>query len=82
MARRSQRNGLLGRIPPVEAGWLEMTPLEACAEEYRDARERHREARDTLRAAVREALTQGMTEVEAARIAGVTRMTIRSWRRP
>ena len=37
------------------------------------------ESRNELREAVRRATAAGMTEVEAARLAGVTRMTVRSW---
>lgn len=40
---------------------------------------RMKESRDELRDAVREAVKAGMTEVEAAKLAGVTRMTIRAW---
>lgn len=32
-----------------------------------------------LRAAVREAVAAGMSEVQAAKVAGVSRMTVRSW---
>lgn len=37
--------------------------------------------RAALRQAVRDAVDGGMSESEAARRAGVTRMTIRAWRR-
>jgi transposase len=37
-------------------------------------------ARDVLRREVLAALVAGMSEVEAARVAGVSRMTIRAWR--
>ena len=36
-------------------------------------------AADQLRDAVRGAIAAGMTEVEAAKLAGVTRMTVRAW---
>ena len=42
-------------------------------------RQRLQESRDELRGAVREAVKHGMTEVEAAKLAGVTRMTVRAW---
>jgi len=37
-------------------------------------------ARDELRREVLSALDQGMAEAEAARVAGVSRMTVRAWR--
>lgn len=57
-----------------------MTNLEAAAAHYRAARHARDQSRDKLRDEVRAALDAGMTEAEAARIAGVTRMTIRAWR--
>ena len=35
--------------------------------------------RHTLRIAVRDAVHQGMTEVKAAKLAGVSRPTVRAW---
>lgn len=64
--------------------------VEGTADQYRAAvavwadthaanRRRVKESRDELRDAVRQAVGAGMSEVEAARVAGVTRMTVRSW---
>jgi tellurite resistance protein len=57
-----------------------MTPLEVAAARYRAAVQDRDEARDLLRAAVLAAIAGGMSEAEAARVAGVTRMTVRAWR--
>lgn len=53
--------------------------LTALAENRREALGRADEATVTLRDAVAEAVADGMTEVDAAKLAGVTRMTIRAW---
>lgn len=60
------------------------------ADQYRNAvavwgethaanRRRLQESRDELAQAVREAVKADVTEVEAAKLAGVTRMTVRAW---
>lgn len=50
---------------------------------WADERTFHRakadEATDRLRLAVRDAVHHGMSESEAARLANVTRMTVRKW---
>lgn len=46
---------------------------------YAQARAERDAARDLLAEQVRQAVAAGMTEVEAAKVAGVDRMTIRSW---
>lgn len=67
-----------------------MTTTDGTPDQYRAAvavwadthaanRRRLQESRDELRDAVREAIKAGVTEVEAARLSGVTRMTIRKW---
>lgn len=56
-----------------------MTALEQAAERYAGATAQRNEARDVLCGAVRAAVRDGMTEAEAARVAGVDRMTIRAW---
>lgn len=56
-----------------------MTALERAAERYAAATAERNKARDLLSDAVRAAVQDGMTEVEAARVAGVDRMTIRAW---
>ena len=62
-----------------------MTTPDARAELVRAARRatRARASRDKSMAelgeAVRAAVADGMTEVEAAYVAGVTRMTVRAW---
>lgn len=49
------------------------------AERYATDRERARKSRDHLRNLVYLCHRRGMTEVEAARLAGVSRMTVRAW---
>jgi DNA-directed RNA polymerase specialized sigma24 family protein len=49
------------------------------ARDFATARDTTKTLRDQLRAMVIEATADGMSELEAARRAGVTRMTIRSW---
>lgn len=44
-----------------------------------DAQIRARSARRELRAAVRAEVAAGMSESEAARLYGITRMTVRAW---
>ena len=56
-----------------------MTRLEGVAATYQAATEALRAARDDLRAAVIEAAESGTPETQLAKIAGVTRMTIRAW---
>lgn len=52
---------------------------EQIAEADRVAHARAAEARDATRAAMRVAVHAGMSESEAARRFGVTRMTVRAW---
>jgi transposase-like protein len=47
---------------------------------YERARARYGKVRNELRLAVLAALDGGMSEAEAAREAGVSRMTVRAWR--
>ena len=56
-----------------------MTPLERAARRYARAQPARNEARDRLAEAVRDAVAAGMTEVDAARVGGVDRMTVRKW---
>lgn len=51
--------------------------LVALAEAHQRARGDETETRAALYAAIREAVEGGMSEVQAARIAGVDRMTVR-----
>ena len=53
--------------------------LSSLSGDYIGKRHLSEQARQRLIAAVREAVKHGMTEVEAARVSGVTRMTVRSW---
>lgn len=53
--------------------------LDAASRDYDRAGEAFEAARDALREAVLSALSAGMSEVEAAQRAGVTRMTVRKW---
>lgn len=55
------------------------TELAKRAAALQRARQRVTEATEAVRAAVVEAVAGGMSEVEAARQAGVTRMTVRAW---
>jgi transcriptional regulator with XRE-family HTH domain len=54
--------------------------LKAAAARYQITRAALAVSRDDLRAAVLVELAKGTSEVEVARRAGVTRMTIRAWR--
>lgn len=59
-----------------------MTPADAltkAAAEYRFYQGQLTAARDNLAAAVRDAIADGMSQSEAARIVGVDRLTIRKW---
>lgn len=56
-----------------------MTALERASQRYAAAVVERDQARDVLCGAVRAAVRDGMTEAEAARVAGVDRMTIRAW---
>lgn len=53
--------------------------LEAAARDYDRAGEAFEAAKNALRVEVLAALADGMSEVEAAQRAGVTRMTVRKW---
>lgn len=53
--------------------------LDAAARDYARTAEAHDASTTALRAAVTAAVNAGMSEVEAARRAGATRMTIRAW---
>lgn len=53
--------------------------LSALARRYKAAQDVAENERLALRAAVRDAVRQGMTEVRAARLAGVSRPTVRAW---
>ena len=54
--------------------------LTAAANLYAAAVAVRQQMRDLLAEEVRAALDVGMTESEVARVAGVTRMTVRAWR--
>ena len=56
-----------------------MTDLDAAALRYNKARKEHAEAATDVKVATVEAVAAGMSESEAARRVGVTRMTIRKW---
>ena len=56
-----------------------MTGLEFEAHQYSLAKDNAHYAAAQLKAAVRAAVAAGMSESEAARQAGVSRMTVRSW---
>ena len=53
--------------------------LAKAAAEYRYHQGQLTTARDNLAQAVRDAITAGMSQSEAARIVGVDRLTIRKW---
>ena len=55
------------------------TNLETAAYLFQQARKARNQARNDLAEAVREAVGTGMSEVRAAQLAGVTRMTVRAW---
>jgi hypothetical protein len=54
-----------------------MSRLEAVGRRWNAARDRERVLAAELYDAIREAVDGGMTEAEAARVAGVDRMTVR-----
>lgn len=54
--------------------------LDALAKEYSAARTALAEVRDQLREAVLSEIDAGMSEQEAAKRAGVSRLTVRAWR--
>ena len=58
-----------------------MTPemLAVAAIKYRRAQDDLDASRDLLAQAVRDAVAEGMSQSEAARIVGVDRLTIRKW---
>ena len=58
-----------------------MTPemLAVAAIKYRRAQDDLDASRDLLAQAVRDAIADGMSQSEAARIVGVDRLTIRKW---
>jgi len=56
-----------------------MTTLEKAAARYARAEEGREAARDALAAACAAAVAAGVSESETARLAGVTRMTVRAW---
>lgn len=51
--------------------------LTRCGNEHRDAMSRAESARLSLVAAIRAAVAEGMPEAEVARIAGISRTTVR-----
>ena len=53
--------------------------IHQAAKRYASDRARVKRSRDDLADLVRLATRHGMTEVEASELAGVTRMTVRSW---
>lgn len=53
--------------------------LDASATLYQFSRKETSLRRERLKASVRAAVAEGMSEVQAAKVAGVTRMTVRSW---
>ena len=53
--------------------------LTESAEAYARAQAVAKATRDELRREVRHAVAAGVSEVEASRLAGVSRMTIRAW---
>lgn len=55
------------------------TTLKRASRRWHQRRDDTQQARDALAQAVRDAIADGMSEAEAARITGVTRMTIRAW---
>lgn len=54
-----------------------MTDLQRAAELWHKARGSERAASDALYKAIRKAIAGGMSEAEVARVAGVTRTTVR-----
>jgi|GEM_PF-6424437 len=86
LARRWWRGVLLDEITIAALGLGSHRPrhdavslLEVAAGRYRACVADSQQAREDLADAVRQAVAGGMSEVRAARIAGVGRMTVRKW---
>lgn len=62
-----------------QLGVIQYTFLQLAAAAYADAVAGREQARDDLARAVRGAVAAGMSEAQAARFAGVDRMTVRKW---
>lgn len=77
-ARINDFGGYINVWVPLPAD--ERERVQRLREAYERQHARSDAARGELRAAALELLAQGASEVEVARLAGVTRMTIRSWR--
>lgn len=54
-----------------------MTELQRAADAWRKAKRSERAAAEQLHKAIRRAVSDGMSEAEVARVAGVNRMTVR-----
>ena len=76
LARRWWRGVLLDEITIAA---MSVSLLEVAAGRYRACVADSQQAREDLADAVRQAVAGGMSEVRAARIAGVGRMTVRKW---
>jgi len=74
--RRWWRGVLLDEITIAA---MSVSLLEVAAGRYRACVADSQQAREDLADAVRQAVAGGMSEVRAARIAGVGRMTVRKW---
>lgn len=66
-------------LPPVAEPIQPRARLEHLGHAYAQQRAVTDNLRDQLADAVRAAVDSGVSEVEAARLAGVSRMTVRSW---
>ena len=76
-ARITERGLSITVYVPLPAD--ERERVQVLREAYRKNIFRLTESRDELRAAVLDLIKHGTTEVEAARLAGVDRMTVRKW---
>ena len=56
-----------------------MTELERAGQKLRSARKAEGAAMEKAKAAAIDAVAEGVTEVQVARILGVDRMTVRKW---
>jgi DNA-directed RNA polymerase specialized sigma24 family protein len=66
-------------MAPSDAGGDTRTRLAIAGQVRAEAVEWSDEATSRLRKAVRDADAAGMSQSEAARVAGVSRMTVRAW---
>lgn len=79
MSRRPARAAVITRAEPEWTRPAVLRELAEAAAAYGTAKRAAREAQPRLAQAVQIAVANGISEAETARLAGVTRMTVRAW---